>query len=121
MEQKLVLIVDDEQDLREVIEMSLQLEGYRTLSAEGGHKALELFEQYKIDAVVTDIRMPAGDGISLLKILTLHHPQTPVYIITGYSDYPTSELLNLGAKGVLCKPFELDELHGKLQESLRTS
>lgn len=116
--EKTILVVDDEQDLREAIEMGLQVLGYRTLSAEGGQKALEVASKNEIDAVLSDMRMAEGDGIYLLEIFAQHFPKTPVYIMTGFSGHSTEELLKLGAKGVLAKPFELEDLFEKLQECL---
>lgn len=115
-EPKTVLVVDDETDLREIIEMGLQFEGYRTLSATGGQRALEIVTKNRVDAILTDMRMSEGDGISLLKTITKRFPEIPVYIITGFVDYPTEDLFRIGAKGVLFKPFEMKELQEKLRE-----
>lgn len=118
MKEKTILVVDDEQDLRELIELSLQSAGYRTLSAGSGQRAIDLASENEVDAVLSDIRMPEGDGVFLLKHFARHFPKIPVYIMTGFTDYPTEELLELGAKSVLLKPFQLSTMHEKIQEGL---
>lgn len=117
---KTILVVDDEPDLREVLEIGLQIAGYRTLSARGGQNALEVVAGNPVDAILTDMRMPEGDGVFLLKSIIERHPNIPVYVITGFADYPTEELYRIGAKGVLFKPFEMKKLQEKLREDLNT-
>jgi len=66
---KTVLIVDDEANFREALAFLLKMEGYKILTAESGHSALKLLKERKVDVVVSDIRMPDGDGIELLRRL----------------------------------------------------
>lgn len=108
------MVVDDEPDIREVLELSIQFQGFDTCSADSGESALEILEQTPIDAVVSDVRMPHGDGVFLLKNMRKRHPGIPVVIITGFADHSREELIDIGATDVLFKPFSTSELRQKL-------
>jgi DNA-binding NtrC family response regulator len=105
-----LLIVDDERDLREMISNWLELEGFEIHSASGGTEAFVLFERYRIDAVISDIRMPEGDGVELLKQIRRRHAGIPVVMISGFSDFTNEQLESFGADCVLTKPFPMSEL-----------
>lgn len=79
-------------------------------SAEGGNEALALLEKDPFDLVVSDIRMPHGDGIALLEGVRKKHPNTPrVILVSGFSDFSGEECKAKGAFAVLAKPFDLNE------------
>lgn len=106
-----ILIVDDEEDLREVIIYDFERKGFNVISAGSGIDAFELVQNQKIHLVISDIRMPKGDGISFLERLRITHPETPVLIfITGFADITEEECLAKGAKKVLTKPYDQNEL-----------
>ncbi len=81
-----ILIVDDEVDIREVLEIALMDMGHEVLLAPDGKKALELFDEHHPDIVITDIKMPVMGGIDLLKQVKRRFPDTPVIMITGHGD-----------------------------------
>jgi DNA-binding NtrC family response regulator len=105
-----LLIVDDERDLREMISNWLELEGFEIHSAGGGTEAFALFERHRIDAVISDIRMPEGDGVELLKQIRRRHSGIPVVMISGFSDFTNEQLESFGADCVLTKPFPMSDL-----------
>lgn len=105
-----VLVVDDERDIRELIGDGLKRLGHTVLEADSGSSALQIIQEHKINLLVTDIRMPNGDGISLLKdIREQNLGSFPVIVMTGFSDVSPEEILQLGAKHILLKPFRLKE------------
>ena len=106
----LVLVVDDEEGLREVIQDGITFAGYRHAGASGGIEALELLKSQSFSHLITDIRMPAGDGITLLREAKRIFPNLPVLVITGFSDYTHEDLKKMGATDVLEKPFKMDRL-----------
>jgi two-component system response regulator (stage 0 sporulation protein F) len=106
---KSVLIVDDEEDLRDLFSQVIEAAGYSAQTASGGHEALKMVNDNSFDAILTDIRMPKGDGAELLKKLKEKFPQLPVYIMSGYNDYSVYELLKLGAEKVYTKPFNYED------------
>jgi two-component system response regulator (stage 0 sporulation protein F) len=108
---KTLLIVEDEPDLREPLVAEFESFGCKVLQASNGRKAFEIIQNESIDAVISDIRMPGGDGVELLKnIKSLHHAVPVVMLITGFSDLTQEEAYHLGAEAILSKPFDLDEI-----------
>ncbi|HWZ96914.1 MAG TPA: PAS domain-containing protein [Candidatus Dormibacteraeota bacterium] len=113
-----ILVVDDEEGVREVATQYLSARGYRVLAAESGAQALETAkrESGQIDVLVTDALMPGMSGPALAKELLLHRPTTKVLYISGYAE-DTSLLEDARDRGeaFLQKPFGLDALAEKLR------
>lgn len=105
-----ILIVDDEPDIRELIEFEFESEGHRPRTASSGRKAILAVRKDPPDLVVTDIRMPDGDGIELLKFIKAEYPKIPVVFISGYSDISIEDAFDLGVEAVFAKPFSLNHL-----------
>lgn len=107
----LVLLVDDEAGIRETLAINLELDGFKTLSASSGSEAMELLKKHAIDFVISDIRMPRGDGITLLKDIKVLYPDIPhVVLISGFSEVSTDEVKKLGAIDLMLKPPDIDLL-----------
>ena len=81
-----VLLVDDEEDIREVLGITLKDMGYEVKTAENGEKAMELFKSSHFPVVLTDIKMPGMDGIELLKKIKTQSPDTEIIMFTGHGD-----------------------------------
>ena len=104
-----ILVVDDEPVLREVLVEELRFEGHQVWEATGGIEGLEIVRNNELDVVISDIRMPKGDGVELLKAIKNINPTKPiVFLITGFTDYQEKVLLDLGAEAVVRKPFSID-------------
>ncbi len=134
-----ILIVDDEQSVRDILQQVLEAEGYDITLAHTGEHAMELFTQAPFPLVISDIRMPGMSGIELLKQITSVNADTQVIIITSHASIETAlEALRLGVYDYLLKPFEdiglippvvkraLDKIHlqqenHSLVERLKTS
>jgi DNA-binding response OmpR family regulator len=117
---KIVLVVDDESDLREILCDEFAYEGAQVMEASNGREALELAQQHSFDIILSDIRMPGGDGVTLTRELRLRHPSHPVVIlITGFADLRSDDAFALGADGYLTKPFRLEELKSNVSRLLR--
>lgn len=114
-----VLIVDDEQSLREMLEILLTREGYHVETAGSGPEALDLFEKTPFSVVLTDIRMHPMDGLTLLKEIKARRPQTEVIMISAYANQETAmEAMNEGAYDFFPKPFNNQELKQVLKDAL---
>ena len=114
-----VLLVDDEAMLRELMCEWLGRVVGKVVCVNDGIEALEILATRKIDLVLSDVRMPAMDGIALLKKineLPEHRPR--MILITGFSDLSLREALDLGAEAVLEKPIERSDLLTEAQRSL---
>jgi len=106
-----ILVIDDEDSVREYLAMMLEREGYDVAQASDGKKALKVAGSESFDVVITDIQLPARDGIQVLKSLRESDPTTPVIIVTGHASQESAiEALNLGAFYYLLKPVSNEEL-----------
>ncbi len=106
-----VLIVDDEEMMRNLLGKILSREGYRISSAEDGQGALETMGQEKIDIVISDMKMPSMNGFELLKVIKQEYPEVGVIIMTAYGDtYTVKDALLLGADEYITKPFKSYEI-----------
>lgn len=117
-----VLIVDDEEMIREVIRDSFQGLGLRILEAGNGKEALEKIKSDRIDCVISDVRMPVMSGELLLaEIQKLYPAQRPgVIMMSGYSDLSVERAIQLGAVEFITKPFQLGLLKGAVLSVLQT-
>jgi DNA-binding NtrC family response regulator len=102
-----VLIVDDEEDIRNMIAFEFELKGYNVIEAADGIEAMDRLKSTPVDLVVSDVRMPRGDGKSLLTKIQAMSEQPPIVMISGYTDLAASEALNLGASRFVSKPFDI--------------
>lgn len=116
---KTVLVVDDDDTLREAIVFDFNRRGYRVFSACSGMAAFEIVQKEKIDVVITDVRMPNGDGVELLDNIKTYNLRIPVVIfVTGYADLSLDEAYDKGACAVMSKPFDRKALLATVQRSL---
>jgi len=114
-----ILIVDDEEIIRESLSFILTKEGYRVREAANGRIALEILREDSVDLVLTDLEMPEMKGIELLEQVTRFSPETLVVIITAYGSIDTAiAALRKGAVDYILKPVEFDELLVKVQRLL---
>lgn len=113
-----VLVADDEEGIRDVARTALEFDGHRVLSAGDGAEALDLFREHRPDVVVSDIRMPRVDGITLLEQIRELSPGTEVVLITGFAETSlVIEALRRGASNLIEKPFRPSELIQQLEPS----
>src|SRR5688500_244864 len=120
-EKKQVLVVDDEPNLRKILAAQLSRDGYDVLVAEDGEQGLSLLRENHIDLVVTDLKMPKVDGMTLLREAVKENPDLPVVMITAHGTVDTAvEALKLGAFDYLTKPFDKDEVRQIVAKALKT-
>jgi CheY-like chemotaxis protein len=115
-----ILVIDDEEAMRDLISRMLQRAGFEPVPAAGGREALEYFHQRHIDAVVTDMVMPDMDGIEVIRALLAERPGLPIVAVSGVDDWADyiSLATTLGAKAGLRKPLRSIELVQALRECL---
>jgi response regulator RpfG family c-di-GMP phosphodiesterase len=108
---RLVLIVDDDAQVRELVHHIFLSAGYRCLLAGNGQEGLEIFKAARPQLTVTDLRMPVMDGIGLLRAARDHDGDAAVIVLTGAPDVKTAiDSLKLGAYDFIMKPLNVDEL-----------
>ena len=111
MNKRRVLVVDDEANMRRVLEIMLSRRGYRTLSAEDGRQALAMLQENPVDLVISDLRMPGMNGIELLRELRTQGNDLPLIIITAQGTIESAvEAMRLGACDYLLRPFDNEAL-----------
>jgi len=106
-----ILIVDDEQTIRESLHLLLQGEGFDSECAKDGREALNLALDRKFDLIILDLHLPKINGLDVLKQVKEHCPDTIVLIVTSYYDLEiAAEALLLGASRMILKPIDFEEL-----------
>ncbi len=115
-----ILILEDDDALRELLATVLEDEGFKVEAAAGGEDAVEAALQETPDLVVLDVRMQGLDGLSALALMRSHLEEAAVLVITGYaSEADSVRALRLGVSDYLHKPFELSLFLGKARDLLR--
>jgi two-component system response regulator PilR (NtrC family) len=106
-----ILVVDDEQSMREFLDIMLKKEGYKVSLASNGDEVLKYIDKDIFDLVLLDIRMPKMDGIAVLKKIKSTSPETVVIMITAYASADTAiKAMKEGAYDYITKPFKVDEI-----------
>jgi len=115
-----ILVVDDDDSFRIMLMETLKLSGYDAVGAVGGREALAILDQQKFRAVITDIKMPGMDGLTLARYIKKRDPSLPVILVTAY--LPVEERLDKSsdADGYLMKPFKIESIT-ELLESLKAA
>ena len=117
--EKTILLVDDERDIREVLNLSLSDMGYQVYEAENGDQALGIFKEVLPAIVLTDIKMPGMDGIELLEKVKRENPEAEVIMITGHGDMDLAiKSLKYKATDFITKPINVDVLEIALQRAM---
>src|SRR5690554_7206513 len=105
-----VWIIDDDRSIRWVLERALDQAGLQPTAFESGENIMKRLEQEQPDAIISDIRMPGIDGITLLSRISASHPDIPVIIMTAHSDLESAVTsYQTGAFEYLPKPFDVDD------------
>ena len=114
-----VLVVDDNDCVREVLTALLSRKGHRCESATNGVEVMVKVTQSRFDVVVTDVLMPKMDGITLTRKLTQNFSHLPVIVMTAQLDEDSAETAFMaGARDVISKPFEISEFMVRLHKML---
>lgn len=117
-----ILVVEDEEPLRSVIVSFLSKLGHSSLTANDGVEALDKIKGNKIDAVITDIKMPNMDGIILTSEISRQYPELPVMVMTAFDEeYSAGTAISVGAREFIKKPFSLDEFSIRLHKMINDS
>lgn len=106
-----ILVVDDEAGLRKALVFDFKRRGFNVMDAACGNDALEILRKYKIHVVLSDVKMPNGDGIELLDKIKDGDSEIPVVMfITGFADLTLEDAYDKGADAIFSKPFDRKEV-----------
>ncbi len=120
----LVLVVDDEPDIRKVVRMTLEKAGYDVVEAEDGEKAVEEIQKGEhallLNLIITDIRMPNKNGIDVLNYYRKEWPSIPLIVLTGFPDLDMATMMiQHGVVDYLVKPVEAETLRASVAKALK--
>ncbi|HEY7679193.1 MAG TPA: sigma-54 dependent transcriptional regulator [Terriglobia bacterium] len=116
-----VLVVDDQEMVRDLCQQVVDSLGYRSFLAESGSQALEFLDGNAVDIVIADLKMPGMSGIELLDRIKARNPRIEVVIMTGYASVPSAvQAMKLGASDYIVKPFGAEEMKLPLERLSRT-
>ena len=117
-----ILLVEDEENIRELVKLNLELEGYETVVAKNGKQALKCFAEQHFDLIILDIMLPEISGLQVAEQVRLSNLELPILMLTA-KDTPADRILGLriGADDYLTKPFVLEELLLRVQKLLQRS
>ena len=114
-----LLIVEDDEGLRQVLHIQLEHEGYETRSASSAEEALPILEKFPHQLVITDLNLPGASGIDLLKRVRLEYPETAVIVMTAFATVQTAvEAMKTGAYDYITKPIHPYELKALVKRSM---
>lgn len=119
---KNVLVVDDEPDIRELLEITLSRMNLNSFAAANVREAKTLLEQEQFDLCLTDMKLPDGNGIDLVEHIQEQHPNIPVAVITAFGSMETAiKALKAGAFDFVSKPIDLKMLRGLVDSALKVA
>ncbi|RME03035.1 MAG: response regulator, partial [Deltaproteobacteria bacterium] len=119
-ESPLILIIDDDEDSREILQQYLKHEGYRILVANSGKTGLEAFREHQPALILLDIMMPDLDGYEVCREVKEAHSTTQIIMVTAKSDISEKVRgLDVGADDYLVKPVMREELLARVRVQLR--
>ena len=114
-----ILVVDDEEDLRKLLDAAVSKAGYHVTTAIDGSEAIAKVKSATFDIALLDIQMPNASGIEVLKYLQLNSPRTKSIILTGYADLKYAmEAKEFGASDFIRKPYTLEDILRTLERVL---
>jgi CheY-like chemotaxis protein len=117
-----ILVVDDEELIRNLVVSLLSKLGHSCVTAINGVDALDKMKGNKIDAVITDIKMPEMDGIILISEISKQYPELPIMVMTAFDEeYPAGTAISVGAREFIKKPFSFFEFTIKLYKMISDS
>ena len=120
MSQYKALIVDDEPDIRELLELTLSRMDIETFTAANVESAMVSLQQEKFDLCITDMNLPDGNGIDLVKHIQENYPSTPTAVLTAYGSMETAiTALKAGAFDFVSKPVDLQRLRDLVNTALK--
>lgn len=114
-----VLVIDDEEDIRDMLDFILTRDGFEVVTVDGGLAAIVEVSARRFDVALTDMKMPGMNGLETLAALKKIDPTIEVIVATGYaSEQTAAECMRHGAYAYLRKPFELDNLRAIVGRAL---
>lgn len=114
-----ILVVEDKESMAQMLKKTLELEGYEVIIARDGAEGIKRIRDSKVDAVLTDLKLPKKDGLEVLKVSKEENPLIPVIVMTAFGSIETAvTAMKLGAYDFITKPLDTDHLLMLIKRSL---
>src|SRR3712207_1359509 len=114
-----ILVVDDERSTLDAVSTILRREGHEVLTVTSGHEALAQLQTEEVGLLLTDVKMPHMDGLTLLRHVKAHQPDIVVVMMSGHQDVTSAvEAMKAGAFDYLLKPFSKEDILRTVQKAL---
>ena len=118
-ERPVLLVVDDEPRILSALQRCLRREGYEIVAVEGAAAALRTLRERRVDALLTDHKMPGASGLELIREVATHWPGIPRLLLTGWAaEIAPEEIRGLGIRALVPKPWGDADLKARLREAL---
>ena len=114
-----ILVVDDEQELRDLVCEYLEKKGFQTSRASSGNSAIEVMKEAKVDVIISDVRMADGTGVELLSYVKSNKSEIPFFFMTGFSEISEERLLSNGASALFVKPIDRKQIYTTICKHLK--
>jgi len=115
-----VLIIDDEPDIRELLEITLMRMGVESYCAFDVHSAIKAIQENNVDLILTDMRLPDGNGLDIVRYVAESKPETPIAVITAHGNMDLAiESLKSGAFDFVSKPIDIHKLRNLINQALK--
>lgn len=115
-----VLVIDDEPDIRELLEITLMRMGVESCSAHDVHSAIAAIKEQDVDLILTDMRLPDGNGLDVVRYVNEFKPETPIAVITAHGNMELAiESMKSGAFDFVSKPIDINKLRGLITQALK--
>lgn len=116
---KKILVVDDEHDIRDILEDFFTLKGYEVRTAENGEAGLAVFNNFDPDLALVDLQMPIMDGVEFTRNILIKFPDFPIIIITAFrKEYKRKDLIGMGVRKIIDKPLQLSNLLEVVEDNI---
>lgn len=114
---KKILVVDDDKELADLNKCLFELEGFEVAAVNSANEALRFLEKNNVNIIISDVRMPGGDGLYLFEkaLDSFLLEGIDFYLYTGYSDFSRDEVIKKGIKDVFYKPLKHEEICKKIK------
>lgn len=113
-----VLLIDDEVDILELLDEEFRYSGYETFTANCGNDAIKILENKKINIIVSDYKMPNGNGLSVLSFVNQMKEPPAFFFVSGQADMSIDDVISAGARKFFHKPFDLDVLIREIETEM---
>jgi YesN/AraC family two-component response regulator len=105
-----ILVVDDEEHIRSILKDEMEELGMEVMEASNGDEAFDIIKSSEIDIIISDVRMPVASGMKLLEHLSTLEKKPRTIMISGFSDLTIDKAKEMGAHGIMAKPFHFDAI-----------